>query len=137
MQSLLQGTLLHNLNHMFTAKPIKKDYREGVLQITVEFTDGIETVTQAFNVNSEQDYNNKVDNKRNELNNLKTFSDKLVLNEQWEAPTKEVLVADPVQEALNAVYKAKGELEAKLITDSEYDAVVLAYKTLTSGEVKK
>ena len=39
-----------------------------------------------------------------------------------------------VQEALNAVYDGKGKLEAKIITEAEYDTLVVAYKTLVSSK---
>lgn len=48
-------------------------------------------------------------------------------------PVKE---ADPVQEALNKVYEAKSHLEAKIITQAEYDAVVAAYKQTAASHVK-
>lgn len=121
---------------MFTATTTKKDFRSGILQITVSFSDGDEIITEAFNVNSEDELNNRIENRLNALNKLAEFATSLTLGE-WTKPVKEEYVPDPVQEALNKVYEAKGQLDAKLITEVEYDAIVLAYKTLASEGVKK
>jgi hypothetical protein len=121
---------------MFTATTTKKDFRSGVFQVTVEYQNGSDTFTEAYNINSEEDLNNRIENKLNTLNNLLALESSLVIG-AWTKPVKEEYVPDPVQEALNKVYEAKGQLGAKLITETEYDAVVLAYKTLASGEIKK
>lgn len=49
-----------------------------------------------------------------------------------------VVVVEPteVEKALQAVYDGKGKLEAKIITDAEYDALVANYKLLADKEVK-
>ena len=46
-------------------------------------------------------------------------------------PVKEV---DPVQEALDSVYRAERNLGLGIITQPEYDAVVAAYKVIASAK---
>jgi hypothetical protein len=120
---------------MFTATTTKKDFRGGIFQVTVDFTDGTEVITEAFNITSGDDLDRRIEDRLNTLNRLLDLKTSLILG-AWTKPVKEEPVADPVQEALNAVYKAKSDLDLKLITQAEYDAAVLAYKTLASGEVK-
>lgn len=120
---------------MFTATITKKDFRSGVFQVSVEYKNSTDVFTEAYNINSEEDLNNRIENKLNTLNNLLTLESSLAIG-TWTKPIKEEYVPDPVQEALNKVYEAKGQLDAKLISEAEYDAVVLAYKTVASGAVK-
>jgi hypothetical protein len=120
---------------MFTATTTKKDFRGGIFQVTVDFTDGTEVITEAFNITSGDDLDRRIEDRLNTLNRLLDLKASLTLG-AWTKPVKEEPVADPVQEALNAVYQAKSDLDLKLITQAEYDAAVLAYKTLASGEVK-
>jgi len=120
---------------MFTATTTKKDFRGGIFQVTVDFTDGTETITEAFNITSGEDLDRRIEDRLATLNRLEALKTSLVLG-AWTKPVKEELVADPVQEALNAVYQAKSDLDLKLITQAEYDAVVLTYKTLASGDGK-
>ncbi len=133
MQLLSRGILLLNLKYMFTATTTKKDFRNGVFQVSVEYKNGTDVFTEAYNINSEDDLNNRIENRLNTLNNLLSLEGSMVLG-KWTKPFKEEYVPDPVQEALNKVYEAKGKLEAKLITEAEYDDVVLAYKALASGK---
>ena len=103
--------------------------------MTVDFTDGTEVITEAFNITSGDDLDRRIEDRLNTLNRLLDLKTSLILG-AWTKPVKEEPVADPVQEALNAVYKAKSDLDLKLMTQAEYDAAVLADKTLASGEVK-
>jgi hypothetical protein len=115
---------------MYTATITNKDFREGTLQVSVAFKKGAETITEAFNVNGADDLNNRIENRLNTLNQLADFVDALELG-VWHKPVKEVVVPDPKQLALNKVYEAKGQLDAKLITEEEYDAIVADYKNLS------
>jgi len=121
---------------MFTATTTKKDFRGGIFQVTVDFTDGTEVITEAFNITSGDDLDRRIEDRLNTLNRLLELKASLALG-AWTKPVKEEPAVDPVQEALNAVYKAKSDLDMKLITQAEYDAIVLAYKTLASGVIKK
>ena len=55
-----------------------------------------------------------------------------ITNGEYTLKPVEVKVKDLVQEALNAVYEGESKMRAKIITTEEYDALVLAYKTLAS-----
>lgn len=121
---------------MFTAKIIKKTFQNGQLKIEVQFTDGTDSWPETFSVSSEADLNSRISSRIDTLNGLEALSTSLTLG-TWTKPVKEEYIPDPVQEALNKVYEAKGQLDAKLITEAEYDAVVLTYKTLASELVIK
>ena len=75
---------------------------------------------------------------------LDVFIDKLLKNQAEFAgvtdgaftitalPVPEVKVADPIDVALQKIYEAERNLELKIISQAEYDAVVVAYKTLVA-----
>lgn len=84
---------------MYTATTTKKDFRAGIFQITVDFTDGTETITEAFNITSEDDMNRRIEARLASLNELATLKESLVLG-AWVKPveiepTTEVLAPTP------------------------------------------
>lgn len=120
---------------MYTATLKSKSFAGGNLQIVVEYAHGTDVFTEAYNVISEDDLNNRIEQRIDALNYLLNLNASLALG-AWVKPVKQEPVLDPVQEALNEVYRAKNNLDLKLITQAEYEAVVLAYKTLANEENK-
>lgn len=59
---------------MFTASITSKDFKGGVMQVVVQFSDGTDTVVKAFNISSENDLKRQVKNEINRLNELSSFS---------------------------------------------------------------
>ena len=51
---------------------------------------------------------------------------------EYTASPVPVKTIDPVQEALSKVHEGQRNLDLKIISQSEYDALVVAYKTLAS-----
>jgi len=72
---------------MFTATTTKKDFREGVFQVSVSFTDGTETITEAFNIYSKEDLDRRIEDRLNALNRLLDLKTSLVLG-VWTKPVK-------------------------------------------------
>jgi hypothetical protein len=134
---------------MYTATKTKKDFRGGIFQVTVDFVNGEETITEAFNISSEDDLNRKIENRLATLNELLALSTKLTLG-VWEKPVKEVVVPPepepPTAEELKAqaisakkqeVELAYFDFQKKLITEAEYDAKVAEYKSLVTEPIVK
>lgn len=57
-----------------------------------------------------------------------------VIDGEYVANPVPIKVIDPLEEALREVYKAERDLKLGIIDQTEYDAVVLNYKTLASGK---
>lgn len=59
---------------MFTASIQKNSFSEGVMQVVVDFSDGTDTVTRAFNISSERDLKRQVKNELDRLNDLSNLA---------------------------------------------------------------
>ncbi len=64
---------------MFTATITKKNFAEGVMQVVVDFSNGTQTVSKAFNVSSENNLKGDVRNELRRLNELEVFAQALPL----------------------------------------------------------
>ena len=64
---------------MFTATITSKNFAEGIMQVLVEFSNGTQTVSKAFNVVSEQNLKREVRNELTRLNELVVLSTALPL----------------------------------------------------------
>ena len=58
---------------MYTATIVSKNFTEGVMQVLVEFSDGVQTLSKAFNIKSESNLKNEIKNELNRLNELEVF----------------------------------------------------------------
>lgn len=118
---------------MFTATTTKKDFRQGVFQVTVDFTDGTETITEAFNVTSEDDLNRKIESKLSTLNGLKTLATDLVLGE-WEKPTEIIKEQTPLELTTQKLHELKNKINLGVLkeTDQEFIDAVTSYKQISS-----
>jgi len=114
---------------MWTATITEKVFENGKLRIGISYVDGQRIVNESIFSTSMQNLDNVVTNRIAELQALDTFSSELTVG-TYTPIVKEEKPVDPKQEALGAVYKAKEELELKLITQAEYDSVVSTYKAL-------
>lgn len=118
---------------MFTATITKKDFRGGVFQVTVEYVNGGDIFTEAYNINSVEDLNGRIENKLNTLNKLLELELSLLVGE-WTKPVKEAPIEPTALElAQRAVDVAYDQLVKELITKEEYTAKVAAYKVLASA----
>jgi hypothetical protein len=119
---------------MFTATTTKKDFRAGVFQVTVEFTNGEETIVEAFNINSEDDMNNKIGTRLDTLNRLLELKNTLVLG-AWTKKEVPVVQATPLELAERTIWELKRKIELGVLkeTDQEFIDAVTAYKLLVSG----
>jgi len=62
---------------MFTSSIIQKSFAEGNMQVVVQFTDGTDTITKAFNIGSEGDLKGQVRREAARLTELSAFSQSL------------------------------------------------------------
>jgi hypothetical protein len=120
---------------MFTATTTKKDFRAGVFQVTVEFTNGEETIVEAFNINSEEDMNNKIGARLDTLNRLLELENTLVLGAWTKKAPDPAPEQTPLQLAEQAIWELKRKIELGVLkeTDQEFVDAVTAYKLLVSG----
>lgn len=116
---------------MFTATLTAKSFKDGNFQVAVEYTDGTNTFTQAYNVNSENDLHRIIEERIKSLEELKALEAALALG-PWVKPIKTEPEIEPVKKALNDVYAAKAQLEIGIITQQQFDSVVATYKALAN-----
>jgi hypothetical protein len=123
---------------MFTANITNKNFKSGVLQITVDFSNGSEIIKEAFNIVSEDDLNQRIEARLKQLNNLATLASTLTTG-AWVAPTKpEPLAPTQLQLAEQTLRELKDKINLGVLkeTDQEWTDAVTAYKTLASAEGK-
>lgn len=124
---------------MFTANITKKDFRLGTLQIVVEFSNGVpqETISQAFNITSQEDLDSKIETKIAELNALAALAS-AVKTGAWVkvVKPKEEPVLTPLQEAEAELYRLKNLIDLGVVkeTDQEFVDAVTAYKTAANAK---
>jgi len=114
---------------MWTATITEKNYFNGDLKVTVSYEDDTQKFNETYSVRSFDDLDNRIKARLENLEALDTFSSELTVG-TYTPIVKEEKPIDPKQGALGAVYKAKEELELKLITQAEYDTILGDYKTL-------
>lgn len=123
---------------MFTATTTKKDFRGGIFQVTTDFTDGTEVITEAFNVTSENDLNNKIESRLNTLNQLKVLAADLVLGDWTKKPTEPVIEPTPLELAERRLWELKRKIDLGVMkeTDPEFTDAITAYKKASVSSVR-
>lgn len=121
---------------MFTATTTKKDFRGGIFQVTVNFIDGNETITEAFNVISENDLNNRIENRLNTLNELQTLATDLVLGTWAKKPVEPTKEPTALELAEQKLYELKRKVDLGVLKEPEQEFVdaVTAYKLAASSK---
>jgi hypothetical protein len=116
---------------MFTAKTTKKDFRDGVFQVTVEYKNGADTFTEAYNISSADDLDNRIGNRLDTLNRLLELEDELSIG-AWVKPQKPTHEPTPLELAEQKIWELKRKIELGVLkeTDQEFVDAVSAYKGL-------
>lgn len=119
---------------MFTATITKKNFTEGVMQVTVEYKNGADVFTEAYNISSENDLDNRIGNKLDTLNRLLGLETTLTIGAWTKKETPEQTELTPLQIAERNVDIAYDQLLKKKITEAEYNDIITIYKTLASSK---
>jgi hypothetical protein len=115
---------------MFTATKQSISFQQGVFQVVVEYQNGSDVFVKAYNINSEDDLNNRIENELNTLNRLLELTETLSLG-AWSKPVK---VTPPPPTALELAKQKLYDLKEKVNlgvlkeTDQEFVDAVAAYK---------
>jgi len=119
---------------MFTYNVSGKAIENGKVRVTVDYTNGTVNVSVTDFITSLSDLDNKIETKLKELEANVLLEASITVGEYVKAikEVPEPVPVDPIQEALNAVEQGFRDKERKLITEVEYDALVLNYKTLSA-----
>lgn len=94
---------------MFTATILNKNLTEGVMQVLVEFSDGTQTVSKAFNITSKRNLKNEVRNELARLNELDVFNQALTLGVY--DPTETVVPPTQAESDKNEWFRNFNKLE--------------------------
>lgn len=120
---------------MFTHTIISKEFENGVLVLGVEFTDGVTVITEAVKPQDEDGLKYWLKQRLASLNSLNQLENIAVGDSIDLSEEEVVLTPDQIKEleyeALkNDLIKLKEELDLGLVTQEEYDAKVLAVKSI-------
>ena len=117
---------------MFTFNVSDKAIENGRVRVTIDYTNGTVSASETTLINSLDDLDSKIEAKLKDLEANVLLEASIVVDEYVKAVKEKAVPVpvDPIQEALNAVERGFRDLERKLITQAEYDALVATYKAL-------
>lgn len=115
---------------MFTATITNKDFRGGVFQVTVQYLNGTDTFTEAYNILSEEDLDNRIGNKIDTLNRLLELETTLTIGEWTKKETPAPVGPTALEVARTKIYELKEKINLGVMkeTDQEFIDAVAAYK---------